>query len=94
MAREAKPEDLRTCHFGDNVVMINKVHQANWATLCQAFQNGDVALVECTRRDNGETVVVICMVNNGVTPEFIPVALLIDGNPYEQLIPPEGTEEA
>ena len=65
--------------------------RANFDTLQQAFQNGDVALMECELVATGEPVAVLCAANhhpNGDV-EFAPFAMMFAGNPYEMLNPPK-----
>ena len=69
--------------------MISKGHQANFETLKKAFKNKAVALMECTDAETGKPVITVCAVNivNGEY-EFIPLAKMFDGNPFEELLPP------
>lgn len=65
-------------------------HKHNFETLQQAFDSGDAALMECQLAATGEVVAVICAANrlsNGDV-EFIPVAAMFNGNPYQMLNPP------
>jgi len=65
-------------------------YKSNFETLKSAFDNGDVALVECTDKATGKPVVALCAVQT--TPErmveITPFAKMFDGNPYEELLPP------
>lgn len=63
----------------------------NFETLQQAFQNGDVALMECQLVATGEPVAVVCAANRqgDGSVEFAPFAMLFPGNPYEMLNPPQ-----
>ena len=71
-----------------------KGHVANFKTLSQAFENDDVALMECTDAKTGESIAVICMVNRVAGDiEFVPVARMFNGNPYEEVVPPTIDEE-
>ena len=65
-------------------------YKANFETLQRAFQNGDVALMECELAATGEPVAVVCAANrqDDGSVEFAPFAMLFDGNPYEMLNPP------
>jgi hypothetical protein len=66
-------------------------HRHNFDTLRQAFLAGDVALMECQSTATGEAVAVLCAANhlpNGEV-EFIPFAMLFNGNPYEAVNPPK-----
>jgi hypothetical protein len=68
--------------------MISKGHKNNFDTLKQAAANGDLALMECHCSSTGKPVTVICAVNRIRNEfEFVPVARLFDGNPYEEVIP-------
>ena len=71
--------------------MIPKGHRKNFEALKRAFANGDVMVAECTDAKTGKPVITLCMVNrhrNGDI-EAVPVAKFFDGNPYEELAPPE-----
>ena len=62
---------------------------ANFETIKQAFENGDVALLECQLKSTGERVAVITAVNQEDGELcFVPFAMLFNGNPYELLNPP------
>ena len=69
--------------------MIPDGHKNNFKTLQEAFGNGDVALMECTDRESGEAVSVICAVHRE-EGEFVltPLAKMFNGNPYAELLPP------
>ena len=57
-----------------------KGHKANFKTLRQAFDNGDVALMECQLAATGESVAAICAANclpNGEV-EFVPFGMLFN----------------
>jgi hypothetical protein len=73
---------------------ISTTHENNFSTLCEAMRNNDVALMLCTDAKTGEDAVVICMVNRHPNDEmeFVPVATMIEGNPYEAYIPPSDPE--
>lgn len=73
--------------------MISAHQKVNFETLKRAFQRGDVALMECFDKQEGQTVAVICAVEQGETVGFVPFAKFFNGNPYEQLVPP-GEEQA
>jgi hypothetical protein len=65
-------------------------YKANFETLQRASDVGDLALMECTDKATGLPVAVVCAVNrvNGEF-EFAPLAKLFDGNPYDELLPPD-----
>ena len=65
-------------------------HTTNFSTLLRACDNNDVCLMECIDKDTGKPVYTICVVNRvGEGYEMVPVAKMFEGNPYEQLIPPQ-----
>jgi Family of unknown function (DUF6117) len=65
-------------------------HRQNFETLAQAFDAGDVALMECQSAASGEPVAVICAAHRlpDGEIEFVPFATLFNGNPYESVNPP------
>jgi hypothetical protein len=71
--------------------MIPKGHRDNFATMLKAAKYGDLALLECTDAKTGLPVYVVCMMNRAEDGDYLPtpVAKLFDGNPYEEVIPPE-----
>ena len=65
-------------------------YKANFDTLLRAARAGDLALLECRSVARGEPVSVVCAANRlpeGAI-EFVPLATLFDGNPYEHVLPP------
>ena len=66
-------------------------YRANFDALQRAFQNGDVALMECQLAATGEPVAVVCAANrhDDGSVEFAPFAMLFNANPYELLNPPK-----
>ena len=70
--------------------MIGESHRANFAELCRAFELGDVALVEVAIAETGERRVALAAI--GFDPEtetyaVTPFALMVEGNPFEELEP-------
>lgn len=68
--------------------------RANFNTLCKAYDNGDLCLVSTTRKSDGKRVsLVTAMGYDADSKEFLPcpVAVMIEGNPYELFDDP--TEE-
>lgn len=78
-----------------NAPSLQEHHAANFNTMLKAAKHGDLALVSCLDAETGEPVAAICMVNRHEDGDysFVPVARMIEGNPYEQLVPPK-IEEA
>lgn len=66
-------------------------YKKNFDTLSRAFRNGDVALMKCRDRVTQKPVMAVCAVNHERNGDvsFAPLAKLFDGNPYEELHPPE-----
>jgi hypothetical protein len=63
--------------------------RANFETLLQAAQAGDLALMECTKVASGETRYVLCAVGRDAGDYLMtPFGHLAPGNPYEAYIPP------
>jgi hypothetical protein len=73
---------------------IPDVIKMNFQTLSKAFENGDIALLECRNSTNGEPAYAICAINILREPdrepniEMVPIGLMFDHDPYEILIPP------
>ncbi len=65
-------------------------YKQNFDTLRQAFAAGDVALMECQLAATGEPVAVICAANRLADGDvqFVPFAMMFQGDPYEMLHPP------
>lgn len=69
--------------------MISTHHKTNLETLKTAFNYDDVALMECQRKSDGATVVVLCAVSHdGKEIAFTPFAEMVNGNPFEIYSPP------
>jgi uncharacterized protein DUF6117 len=66
--------------------------KTNFRTLAKAFENGDVALLECSRTDGGSTYA-ICAINlyrqtdREPEIEMVPLGLMFNDDPYEMLVP-------
>jgi hypothetical protein len=65
-------------------------YKANFQTLNQAFKAGHVCLMECTDKGTKNKVMAICAVQMvGEEYEMVPFAKMFDGNPYEEIDPPQ-----
>lgn len=74
---------------------ISDEYKSNLETLTMAAKNGDICLMECTDLKTGNTVIVVCAVNvKDKQYEFIPLAKMFDGNPYEEVAPPMECSES
>lgn len=67
--------------------------KTNFQTMKNAMLSDRLALMECQDKTTGKTAYVVCMVNilKGEIKqfEFVPVAKMFDGNPYQELNPPD-----
>jgi hypothetical protein len=64
-------------------------YRRNFQQLLRASATADLALLEVTDKMSHQPAVVIVAVNfDGATYEFVPIARMFDGNPYEELDPP------
>lgn len=78
---------------------LSDIQKANFQTLLDAAKNDRLALVECTHAETGEPVAVLAAINfNEGDPEgeyqIVPLAKQFGGDPYEELNPPPGTNDA
>jgi hypothetical protein len=75
--------------------MLRLADRENFDTLMRAFQNGDVALVDSTRKADGEQVALICTVHfDGDDYQLTPFAEMVAGNPFELYEPPMPADTA
>lgn len=60
-------------------------HKENFETLCQAYNNGDLVLVPTTRKSDGVKVALVCAISiiEGEELRIVPLAVMIEDNPYE-----------
>lgn len=74
--------------------MIAKGHKANFETMKRAFAAGHVAIMECSDAKTGAPVIVVCATQyRDGQCEFVPLAKMFDGNPYEELVPAGGEQK-
>lgn len=70
--------------------MLSDGDRANFETLRRAVLQDDIALVECQRVSDGKIVAVVCAANlEDGEISFVPLATLIEGNPYTAYRPPD-----
>jgi len=68
---------------------LSRSSRANFETLQAACNAGRLALLDCQDAKTGESVPVIVAVNlEGQEYEFVPLARLRVGNPYDEFRPP------
>lgn len=68
---------------------LGKHHLKNFETLQNAFRDENIAIMECQRRSDGEIVALLCAINyGGGEAQFVPLAEMVNGNPYELYDPP------
>jgi L-alanine-DL-glutamate epimerase-like enolase superfamily enzyme len=86
MAKEVKnliPEELRD---GD---------KANFETLKLACREGNLALLSAIRKSDGANIALVCAMNMGNDEVgVVPLAVMIEGNPYELFEDPTAVEES
>lgn len=69
---------------------IEEGYKTNFNTLLQAASDGQLALVDCLDVATGKPVRAVCAVyrDNEDMYNIVPLAKMFDGNPYEELAPP------
>jgi len=68
---------------------LSKGQIANFRTLSNANHNDRLCLIDCQDKSTGKSVAVVAALNIvGKEIEIIPLAKLFDGNPYDELLPP------
>lgn len=87
--------------------MISRAKKKDFATLVDAIQAGQVALMECVRKSDKKKVAVVCAVNGGtsdtegallqmmgapVETEFVPFAVLLSPGDIKDLQTPESSD--
>ena len=63
---------------------LTEEHKVNFQTLKLAVEYEDVALISAVRKSDGKQVALVCAINHtdgNILP--VPIAEMIDGNPYE-----------
>jgi hypothetical protein len=69
---------------------VSPVHIKSYQDLIERAQKGKTTLAECFDAHTGEPTTAICVIRqNGEEVEMIPIARMIDGDPYAQLAPPD-----
>lgn len=73
---------------------IAKGYVSNFNTLIKAVENGDAVLLECQNAVTKNPVITICAMQREQDGTFtmVPLAKMFDGNPYQELLPPEVPE--
>lgn len=68
---------------------ISEGYKHNFETMKRAFEAGDVCLMEVKRRADGALVACVCAVEEeGSSYTMVPLAIMCEGNPYEDFLPP------
>lgn len=69
--------------------MIAEGYRTNFETLERASADGNLTIMDCQDKATGKQVIVICAVNyDGEEYQMVPLAKMFDGNPYDELNPP------
>jgi hypothetical protein len=68
-------------------------HENAFSKMCEAFELGQICMVECREAETGENVAVVCAIimENG-TETYVPLARMFNQDPFEELLPPDGAE--
>lgn len=70
--------------------MLPTSDRANFDTISRAFSDGNAALVEVKRISDGTVVSAICAIGwEDGDYTITPFAILVDGNPFDLLLPPD-----
>jgi len=74
---------------------IEKGYITNLQTIEKAAKNNAMGLVECTEKEGGKRVVVLCAFHRDDEAMIVvtPLARMFDDNPYETLCPPADKHE-
>lgn len=66
----------------------------NFETLKQALSNGDLALVSAIRKQDQQPVALVCAIGRGGSDYFLtPLAVMVEGNPFEDFEDPTIIED-
>ena len=69
---------------------LSKAHNANFRTMLKANGHGDLALVSAIRKSDQKPVALVCAMstNNDGTITPTPLAVMVEGNPFEDFEDP------
>lgn len=68
----------------EHPMALRKGDKANYETLLRAAKSGDLALISAIRKADGAKVALVCAVNRDDEDyQFVPLAVMVEGNPYE-----------
>jgi hypothetical protein len=72
-------------------VKLSKGDTKNFNTLQRASGNGDLALMDARRRADGKSVALVCAVQHEADESvtMVPLAIMVEGDPYELFDPPD-----
>lgn len=67
-----------------------EAHRINFETLLRAARAGDLCILQCNDATTHDPVTAICFVSQDAEDniELTPVARFFNGNPFEELLPP------
>ena len=73
---------------------ISEPNKKNFETMQRAQDDGALCIMEATRNSDGKPVVLVCAMSQ-VDGMFYPspLAVMIEGNPFDDFTPPEGMED-
>jgi len=66
-------------------------YKKNFETLLNAARHGDLCALDVRRKSDGKSVVAVCAINKSKQDEveFVPLAVMVEGDPYEMYDPPK-----
>lgn len=72
------------------LLALRRGDKANFRTLLKAAKADDVCLLSTIRKEDRAKVALVCAVNRDPSfgGEFVPLAVMIEGNPYDLFEPP------
>ncbi len=78
-----------------HILPIRSAEKRNFQTLVSAIEAGHACLMSAYDTSAHKTAVLVCAVNHNVDHpepyEFVPLAMLCDGDPYSRFVPPTAT---
>lgn len=79
---------------GSTAPALSDGYAANFETLLRAGVNRDLALLSCIRKSDNAPVAMVVAVNwdeDAVVWRFAPLAVLCEGNPFDDYVPADGS---
>jgi hypothetical protein len=72
-------------------IPLRKGDKANFQTILEAAENGDLALVSAVRKADDADVALVCAMGHDETHSYpIPIAVMVEGSPFKTYHDPAG----